>query len=330
MEEYIAKVETMRKAHQLLVANQDLVLEVAPRDSRFSPVLLEMMRKEELLMKDPSSNAARALVQKVDEALRTETQQFFAKVVNQNSRKWEMLRGNMRKEIAALKRYLASRLSSEAVQEEPLDIIAAEEERLQIDYNRNWHRYEVFHLQEAFKSQTARIDRDWNTHEESLKNDFDTKKAAIVGPAATTAGKAKTGSDNNEDLKWQHPEKQKTLIHTAPVFTPARASTSSTTAATTTNNAAANSKNVAELQRLERDYQDALTSLLKQKTDAKKWLYRQQVRLTAQCEEVRKEKSLVADVLQEEYSELTALQKMLVAAKQLQQQQEQQQQTEAK
>lgn len=41
---------------------------------------------------------------------------------------------------------------------------------------------------------------------------------------------------------------------------------------------------------MEKEYKEALASLHLQKSDAKRWLLRQQSRLTLQCEEANKEK----------------------------------------
>jgi hypothetical protein len=82
------------------------------------------------------------------------------------------------------------------------------------------------------------------------------------------------------------------------------------------------------LERLEKEYQESLNSLLRQKGDAKRWLLRQQIRLSAQCEEVRKEKAFIGDLLEEENRDFLAMQQ---AIKQvfLQKKQEQQQQQQS-
>jgi hypothetical protein len=61
------------------------------------------------------------------------------------------------------------------------------------------------------------------------------------------------------------------------------------------------------LERLDQEYQESLNNLLRQKADAKRWLLRQQIRLTSQCEEVKREKAAVSSVLNEEYTELNSL-----------------------
>jgi hypothetical protein len=53
---------------------------------------------------------------------------------------------------------------------------------------------------------------------------------------------------------------------------------------------------------VERELLQALESLEKQKAEAKRWLLRQQVRLEAQAEEVQREKSVVAELLEQELS----------------------------
>lgn len=306
-----AKIAAIKRAHELMCAQQDLTLEVAPRDSRFSPQLMELMKREESLLRDPAAPATKSVIQRVDEALRNETQQFFAKVVNQNVRKWENLRQNLQKEIQTLKKQITNRLRSEEMTpsssgtaaSSTIDVIAMEEERLMVDYYRNWYRYEMFHLQEAFSSQLARIDRDWGAHEQNLRNEYDTKRESITGRSSSPNpnSSSNTGDESGGASKWHHPEKQKTLIHTAPVFAPSSTVGSRGSSATKRDKTSASS--TIELQRLDKEFQDALQQLQRQKADAKRWLHRQQLRLSAQCEEVRREKAVVADIIQSEQEE---------------------------
>eukprot|EP01033_Poteriospumella_lacustris_P018148 gene18148-13027_t len=47
--EYKAKIAALKRAHELMIYQQDLSFEVAPRDSRFSATLLDLMKREETL-----------------------------------------------------------------------------------------------------------------------------------------------------------------------------------------------------------------------------------------------------------------------------------------
>jgi hypothetical protein len=114
--------------------------------------------------------------------------------------------------------------------------LAKEEERLSVDYYSHWYQYETIHLQEAFRLQTLKIDRDWNSHETNLRNDFEAKKAPFLSSSFSSSigsGKSSSNSttpttrfeddkaaDGHSHRQWHNAEKQKTLIHTAPVFTP--------------------------------------------------------------------------------------------------------------
>lgn len=313
LDEVRAKLLRVKLAHELLCAQQDLTLEVAQRDSRFSASLLELMRREESMGKDPNSPALKLLVQRVDDTLRAETQQFFARVVNQNIKKWDSLRQNLSKEIQLLRRQIGSRLASlpdarvaSTAERSAVDELAAEEERLQVDYHRNWAQYETFHLREAFASQLARIDRDWNNHEAALKTEYEAKLAAITGRNKSTESDGAQPADNKTEesagnSKWHHPEKQKTLIHTAPVFAP-----TAMRAMSGTKRDKAVSQAV-ELQRLEKEYQDNVKQLQRQKAEARRWLFRQQLRLEAQCEEVHREKQVMADLYENHFQEFRQL-----------------------
>jgi hypothetical protein len=55
-----------------------------------------------------------------------------------------------------------------------------------------------------------------------------------------------------------------------------------------------------ELERIHKEYEASLSSLLRQKGDAKRWLIRQQVRLQAQAIEVQWERSAIAEFLAED------------------------------
>jgi hypothetical protein len=94
-------------------------------------------------------------------------------------------------------------------------------------------------LREAFSSQAARVDKDWAVHEDQLADDYQTRRRSIVGVSSREAvgsspSTASPSRDHTDGGRWQHPEKQKTLIHTAPVLSP-------TSAASVTAGASANS-----------------------------------------------------------------------------------------
>jgi hypothetical protein len=100
----------------------------------------------------------------------------------------------------------------------------AESERLECDYYKHWFRYEASHLDAAFRSQLTKIDVDWAAHEKTLKSEYDARKSVYLGNSGHNSDGAKANNDTTDNdgagNRWQHPEKQKTLIHTAPVFTP--------------------------------------------------------------------------------------------------------------
>ncbi len=51
--------------------------------------------------------------------------------------------------------------------------------RLIEDYNRNWFEYEGFNLKEAFKSQTAKVNADWQIHETSITDEYNNKRKQL-------------------------------------------------------------------------------------------------------------------------------------------------------
>lgn len=101
--------------------------------------------------------------------------------------------------------------------------IEIESLRLEEDYNKNWLDIESFHIQEAFKSQKERIDSEWGVHFDRLSAQFEAKRNEIVGKrerVSVTSSASPSPLGQSQEGRWQHPEKQKTLIHTAPVFSP--------------------------------------------------------------------------------------------------------------
>lgn len=250
-EQLVTMKKLLKSNHQhLYQLNQlDLNLETTPRDSRYSNHLLELMKKEESASKDPHSSATKALFQKVDDSLRAETRSFFNKLVHQNLKKYHLLQEKFSKERDHLKQELLKELqqsvdssvtyqdlcpppsSSSQLISRPFspnhvytyEDIEREEERLNADYFQHWFEYESLHLDEAFRLQAAKIDNDWFQHEIQLKSEFDAKKAPFLSKGSTETAKDSSTSlaaTAPQPSRWHSAEKQKTLIHTAPVFTP--------------------------------------------------------------------------------------------------------------
>jgi hypothetical protein len=124
------------------------------------------------------------------------------------------------------------------------DDLDEESLRLEQDYNRNFLAYEGFNLSEAFKSHKLKVDKDWGVHELLLEEDYKSRRFSITGYRVQNSTHFSIlqstyivffccYDSGNEELRataapladaqenrWQHPEKQKTLIHTAPVLSP--------------------------------------------------------------------------------------------------------------
>ena len=112
--------------------------------------------------------------------------------------------------------------------------------RLDAYYNSRWGELEAFNISEAFKSQVAikdsllssheskyllllkraKVDMEWGKHEQVLLQDYLGKRRALTGVAAETSSAPVVSTPTKADDRWQHPEKQKSLIHTAPVLSP--------------------------------------------------------------------------------------------------------------
>lgn len=237
LEDAKVRIKDFKRSHHLQRIQLELAFETAPRDSRYSNSLIDMMRKEEqIVAKDPNSPVARSVSQKVDESLRAETRGFFAKSVQKNVKKWVHVKEKFERETRQFTNGLTEEMraftnmkgphagmarKSRTPTPEELD---EEAERLEADYNLNWYKYENFSLQEAFKSQNNRIENDWSTHEQTLDEEFQARREKVAGPGAFSKTPLSPQTQSQQhDPRWQHPEKQKTLIHTAPVMSPTRA-----------------------------------------------------------------------------------------------------------
>jgi hypothetical protein len=53
-------------------------------------------------------------------------------------------------------------------------------------------RYEGFNLQEAFRSQAARVESDWQSHEKQLADEFRVRKQRITGNISISESQNKT------------------------------------------------------------------------------------------------------------------------------------------
>lgn len=225
-----SRLMALTKSHYMQRIQLELSLETSPRDSKYSNSLVDMMKREEsTVISNTNSASLNDLSARIDEMLRQETQLYFLKAVEQNIKKWQNLLVKLEKDRTRSKQdagdsYLKLHLHQS--QSQPAVDLDAESKRLEEDYNRNWRKYEEFNLQEAFKAQAARIESDWAMHEAELIREYTEAQSKLTGSTlASTQFSSKEDqwrSHDSHDNRWQHPEKQKTLIHTSPVLTPIR------------------------------------------------------------------------------------------------------------
>lgn len=226
-------LETTAVSFEILYTTLSLniiILLNVQRDSRYSQGLIDMMQRLDNLTREgrPTGELSR----KVDEALRQETRAFFNRVSASNAKKWGQSLQRWEHDTGSILyeakdkglHYPDSKaLSKNKSKVTALDL-AMEENRLEEDYNRNWLRHEGFHLQEAFQSQQRKLDKEWDMYTKQLSDAVLVKKKAILG--SNYAGymeknKAyEISEEDSHDHRFHHPEKQKSLIHTAPVFSP--------------------------------------------------------------------------------------------------------------
>jgi hypothetical protein len=317
----IRKVKELCRQHEHQRVQLELALETTPRDSRYSTQLVDLMKREEVLQCEAAASPAliRDLTSKVDRALADETQKYFTKVSNQNIRKWSNLQGKQTRESDRLRSQMGAEVisvtnssvqpSANATKKDPVEVTPADLDleaiRLEEEYNRNWMQHEGFHLSEAFQKQVMRVERDWGTHETTLRDEFKAKRKQILGyddGYYDTRSRAIVG---NDQVRWHDPEKQKTLIHTAPVFAPSAVRFgNSTGAGGGAGRGTKKSREDAQLEQLDKQLAMALEGHQRQKEAALRWMKRQQIRIMAQAEAVRAEREAIGDIIAEDRAKL--------------------------
>jgi hypothetical protein len=326
--------------------NLELLMETTPKESRYSSNLVDLMKREEAALQEGGSSSStkqiqvRDLVVRVDDLLFQETRAFFQKNVQQNNKRWRTLAEKLEGERALGACTGIKRVQTDAVAGATTAITAQgeakwssfnqsgakldldlESMRLEEDYNRNWSLYEEFHLREAFKGQSNRVDIEWSGHEAELLDDYCARKSSITGESAdsirynysnnnnnsSSSSSSSSDVDSSSPQRWQHAEKQKTLVHTAPVLSPVRKDMSNGVVGGGGGGSLVlkrqTKESKAELERLDQQFRAARSSLEAQKFGAKRWMAKQEVRLLAQAGEVAKERSVIADLIAREISD---------------------------
>lgn len=345
----IDHIHSLNRAHILQRYQLELGLDDIARDSRYSNTLIEYMKKEEQFTREGNihSNISIDTTKKVEILLKQETKAFFHGVTQHNLKKWIALLQKFDKERAKVKDYVINRVKDtntnniSATSTAPLTprltkkMLFDEELRLEEDYNENWLKYEKFSLDEAFKSQLARIDNDWSAHEIEANKDYQLKCNKLGVHATCLQVSNNTASASSQIHKWQNAEKQKTLIHTAPVMKPSLENLSISNVhhpskqqsprskkngnhnferflnSQGTGNHLQNEQILAEAQNIDVQYQAVCKHLKIQKCNAIRWMRRQQIRLVAQSEELDVERRAIASLMKRERNEFSNLKQLI-------------------
>ena len=208
----------------------ELQLETLTRDSKYSNELAELMHKEEHISfeNDFTSHQSKELTKKIDEMMSKETSDFFNRSSKQNMNRWDHLTTKLEKDRMnnnpnSINENETS-IRNSTIQIQPIVSITKidldlESKLLEQDYNQNWYEYEKFHLNEAFKNQSIKIELDWERHENVLKNEY-RKAINKISGIVSQDNMLNHHKQHQPDERFQHPERQKTLIHTSPVLAP--------------------------------------------------------------------------------------------------------------
>lgn len=184
------------------------------------------MQREELSLREGRNCVD--LSREVETALANETRAFFSKISQSNIKKWNSILSKHQREKEELIQLVRDKcrvhfsdnyLNNSNKQRDiaPIDL-EVEAVRLEMEYNKHWLEIESFHINEAFKSQKDRIDAEWGAHLDTLNEAYDKKVRSLTGDEPTEGSSSKGNQANSG--RWHHAEKQKTLIHTAPVLSP--------------------------------------------------------------------------------------------------------------
>ena len=189
----------------------ELQLETANQDTKFSASLSALMQREDQLLRN--GNPSNEIRQKIDVNLERETIQYYNQILKSHLSLWINYYTKLKQSIPPSLLSLNSELSEKKSLSNE-DDLELENLRLQAEYNRNYLSHEIFNLNEAFALQAHKIDSEYSTIEKSL--------SLKLGHLNHSYNKSNTHS--SEVSKWYHPEKQRRLIHTAPVLSPSQPS----------------------------------------------------------------------------------------------------------
>ena len=214
--------------------------------------------------------------------------------------------------------------------------ILAEQLRLESYYNDNWIEIEGDHLKRAFQMQETKINTEWEQQEKLLLADMETKRQSIQDkyklPSKSSiktnnhdksfsfSSPTSDGGSSNSSIssspsspKWHDKEKQKSLIHTAPVLAPVRDIRSRGSRRDLSSKNSSSSSNVnrnagiAELMKLEREHAIHVENMKRQKLAAKRWMTRQSLRLNAQANSMINERKTIASLIKSDLALLNQL-----------------------
>lgn len=314
------KLNALKQLHTSLRYQLELAIETTPRDSRYSQGLIDMMQKEEAMIREGKTSPD--FGRKVDEALRLETSSFFAKASQPNAKKWTTLQIRMDHEREQLKSEISQTTHTPNYQEKPVshlipDIsqLDMEELRLEQIYNDRWFEFEGYTLQQAFESQKLRIDTEWDAHLNNLQETYKMKRRVLNSSKEESTIPTLPGnksSTSGQDSRWHQPEKQKTLFNTAPVLSPSPVTAKerpigSAIRAVRGKGSVDSGAIQAELDRLDQQYQSAVEVMATQKSQAMRWMNRQKVRIMAHADSVQTERRAIGAVLRQEVLDINCM-----------------------
>lgn len=183
-------------------ADIELLLDSMSPEAKYSTSLSALLQREDNVLRSGSQSAE--IRRRVDMNLERETLQYYSQTLKSHLNHWIEYSTKLKRNN--LKLPFEDKNESNIENEEDLEL---ENLKLQADYHQNWLKYELFNLEEAFDLQNHKIDTEYSLIERTLSSKL-----------GRLQGISNRNHCESSHSKWYHAEKQRRLIHTAPVLTP--------------------------------------------------------------------------------------------------------------
>mmetsp|Transcript_12354 Transcript_12354/g.22473 ORF Transcript_12354/g.22473 Transcript_12354/m.22473 type:complete len:429 (-) Transcript_12354:98-1384(-) len=284
-----SRAKQLMAHHHRQFLKLDLDIEANPLESKFSGPLVDLMQREEIASSQNKHSVVEALAKRVFTGLCTETKRHCTMQSTSNQSRWVTL---LEQQSEERRKFFAESFSAVDARFDPRQPVKTkdltldeayerEERRLARDAFVNYEKYENFNLDHSFGLQLSRVNAEWGVYEQQMLNDYETQKATILGKARTSGSQFVSSSRQGP---WKSKEKQSLLFNTAPVFSPEGGIGGGTRRSQAVE---------AELQSLDKMFNQAKERIANQKKNAVRWIKRQEARMKIQVEGIANDRKVI-------------------------------------